>query len=535
MLLFLKLRESVRKPLRIAKSICISILLFLCCASQAFGANFTRSSGRYYTISHTVEVSNPSNDTITNIEVKVPLADDTSTSWQDYIGEQLQPQPDQILTNETGGRVAVYQIPQLAPGQTVTLKQLFAVENFAVDFTINAADISVYQGGVANRYLQPEEGIESNDPLIVDYASKVAAGETNPYTIARLLFSDIGLKLTYDADYDGEYSAVQALLSKQGDCNQYVYLFVASLRALGVPARWCSGYLYLPQEHSAAPYLTANGNLNGDEMRHIWAEVYLPNCGWIVVDPTYSYTAVIGGTSQKLVDWDKFAHIGRDERHIMLNEGSNVVDKIQYTYDSATAAPSVDFHAELIPLLMISPFQDTRNHWAEDSILALSSMSPPILQGIEENYFGVSENLTRAQLVTIINRVFGYEASGASSFTDVASTHWAAGEIATAARLGYINGYPDGTFHPEEAVSRGALAEILRKAANLPAADTAESPFVDLEQPGWGWAKDSILSLYAAGLTAGVTADTYQPQKSLSRAEGAVFIYRFMQSQYYEK
>ena len=100
---------------------------------------------------------------------------------------------------------------------------------------------------------------------------------------------------------------VQALLSKRGDCNQYVYLFVASLRSLGIPARWYSGYLYLPQEHSAAPYLTANGNLNGDEMRHIWAEVYIPNCGWIVVDPTYSYTAMIEGTSQKLVDWDKFA------------------------------------------------------------------------------------------------------------------------------------------------------------------------------------------------------------------------------------
>lgn len=525
----------MRKPLRIGKSLCISILLLLCFASQAFGANFTRSSGRYYTISHGVEVSNPSSDMITNLEIKVPLADEVSTSWQDYVGEELQPQPNQILTNDTGGRVAVYRIPQLAPGQTVTLKQLVAVENFAVDFTINAGEISVYQGGVDSRYLQPEPGIESDDPLILDYAAKVASGETNPYTIARLLFSDIGLKLTYDADYDGEYSAVQALLSKRGDCNQYVYLFVASLRSLGIPARWYSGYLYLPQEHSAAPYLTANGNLNGDEMRHIWAEVYIPNCGWIVVDPTYSYTAMIEGTSQKLVDWDKFAHIGRDERHIMLNEGANVVDKIQYTYDSGTAAPSLDFHAEIVPLLAISPFRDTRGHWAENSILALASMSPPILQGVEEDYFGVSENLTRAQLVTIINRVFGYESSGTSSFTDVPSSHWAAGEIATAARLGYINGYPDGTFHPEEAVSRGALAEILRKAADLPAAGNTESPFVDLDQSGWSWAKESILSLYAAGLTAGVTSDTYQPQKALSRAEGAVFIYRFMQSPYYEK
>ena len=80
-------------------------------------------------------------------------------------------------------------------------------------------------------------------------------------------------------------------------------------------------------------------------------------------------------------------------------------------------------------------------------------------------------------------------------------------------------------------MSRGELAAILATVAHLP--QGSATPFTDLTQSGWSWCKNAVESMYSAGLAAGVTSDSFAPQQTLTRGEGAVFIYRFMQSSYY--
>ncbi len=513
----------------------LACLILLLMTATALGEDsYTRSAGRYYTVEHQVVIENPGTEPITDFRIEVPLAEVASTSWQDFVGEELLPKPTEILTNKNGSRIAVYEIGKILPGERKTLTQRFAVENFAVEFRLNAADITWNYQNVDTRYLSPETGIESNAESIIAYAKSSVEYENNPYSMARRIFGDIGRYLEYREKTDLLPSAVTTLQNGYGNCENYTYLFVACMRALGIPARWHSGYLYLPQEQTAGPYVNEDGSLNGDEMRHVWAEIELPEVGWVVVDPTYSYTIEVGDTVQKIIDWEKFANISKYERHIWVSQGQDTVNNILYTATTKNVSPKISFQAKILPLLDICPYKDLPGHWAKESAMVLATRPNPIMKGMSSTYFGVAESLTRSQLAAIINRTFGYtQKVAAVTFPDVSVTHWAANEIAIAQSKGYMQGYPDGTFRPDQAVPRGELAAILTRVVQLPEGDY--TPFTDLLQNGWAWCAPGVKALYAAGLTSGYTKTTFAPEKTVSRGECAAFLYRFLQSAYYEQ
>lgn len=93
-------------------------------------------------------------------------------------------------------------------------------------------------------------------------------GYRSPYDAAKALFQATVARLTYVED-SGKPSAVRALATNRGDCAYFVSLFVAACRNVGIPAR------------------AATGMTVGNDEWHVWAEFYLPNAGWIPVDPAY--------------------------------------------------------------------------------------------------------------------------------------------------------------------------------------------------------------------------------------------------------
>ena len=79
-----------------------------------------------------------------------------------------------------------------------------------------------------------------------------------------------------------------------------------------------------------------------------------------------------------------------------------------------------------------------------------------VITGYEDGTFKPEDGVTRAEMAALIARIQGYGETAAGSantgFTDVPSTHWASGYVANAAGMGIINGYGDGTFGPEDPV-----------------------------------------------------------------------------------
>lgn len=105
---------------------------------------------------------------------------------------------------------------------------------------------------------------------------------------------------------------------------------------------------------------------------------------------------------------------------------------------------------------------------------------------------------------------------------------WAYADIVAVQRAGIMTGYPDGTFRPNQAVSRAELAVIFDRAFDLgyPAAGFS---FVDLGQPGYAWADASIVTLAGTGIAGGYTGGYFYPQRQVSRAEFAAFLARVLE------
>lgn len=482
-----------------------------------------------YTVTNKIVINNPSNSDIRNISITLPLMDHNQPVYQELLGEEFNPWPSKISINENGTRKGVFNIPVLKPGQKVVLQQKYAVKNYAVDFEIEASRVSSdydnYQG-ISSRYLQPEIKIESDHQTIVKYAEDLIKDETNPYLIARKLFTDINLFMTYKNGVNANKGALNAIRYGEGVCEDYTDLFVATARALGIPARWKTGYLYLPKEYTTSPYIREDGNLDISLMRHTWPEFYLPQIGWVVLDPTFTYTIKSGKREEKVVDWNKFAKIESNSRHIFFSYGSHDDDYIEYRYSGPK--PVIEFSEFLEFGKNISPFRDVVNHWAKDNILLLSDYTPSIIGGYGNGLFGPNDYVTRAQLAAMLNRALTLDYNVMKpQFKDVQPGYWAYADISAAKGARIIGGYPDGSFKPDKPVSRAELAAILVRAFNLPHPAAGVS-FHDLGKSGYAWADADIIILAGNGIAAGYDGGLFKPEAFVTRAEVATFLSRLL-------
>lgn len=108
-------------------------------------------------------------------------------------------------------------------------------------------------------------------------------------------------------------------------------------------------------------------------------------------------------------------------------------------------------------------------------------------------------------------------------FSDI-NTHWAKANIEAAVKLGIVNGFTDGSFRPDNKVSRGEFAVMISRALQLEGEDT-ETVFQDGSTIP-NWAKSHIARAVAAGLMQGFADDTFRISEQLSRAQLAVIIAR---------
>ena len=107
-------------------------------------------------------------------------------------------------------------------------------------------------------------------------------------------------------------------------------------------------------------------------------------------------------------------------------------------------------------------FSDVKkNDWYFPYVSALGKAG--IINGISDDYFGASENITREDICVIIARYMNLAENGAEgSFTDFNDiSDYAVSAVKAMSEKGYINGYEDGTFRPKNPATRAETAKIL--------------------------------------------------------------------------
>lgn len=157
-----------------------------------------------------------------------------------------------------------------------------------------------------------------------------------------------------------------------------------------------------------------------------------------------------------------------------------------------------------------------------------------LMSGTGEGTFSPNLPTSRGMLVTILYRLAGSPAAGSASFTDVAQGQWYADGVAWASANGVVSGYPDGSFRPNDTITREQMAAILYQYARIQGklddsrADL--SIFSDLDSLS-AYAKEPMSWAVAQGLFSGVSADTLAPGGSTTRAQAAVILTAFSKAQ----
>lgn len=168
---------------------------------------------------------------------------------------------------------------------------------------------------------------------------------------------------------------------------------------------------------------------------------------------------------------------------------------------------------------------DVESHWAAKQIIAWTSKG---LVGLyPDGTFQPDNHLTRAEFIALVNRAFGYTKQAPLYFFDVSDTDRYAVEIAKAKAAGYISGYPDGTVRPNNPISRQEVAGILDRILR-PVSEESEASLPTYRDafafPAWSAA--SINAVVCAGYMAGYPDNTFQPDRLLTRAEAVAVLDR---------
>lgn len=99
--------------------------------------------------------------------------------------------------------------------------------------------------------------------------------------------------------------------------------------------------------------------------------------------------------------------------------------------------------------------------WYNNAVSTLANAG--ILSGYPDGTFRPNAPITRAEFAAIVTRFSSATAYGKASFTDVPSSHWASDAIALAEQLGWVGGYPDGTFRPDKAITRAETITLVNR------------------------------------------------------------------------
>ncbi len=137
-------------------------------------------------------------------------------------------------------------------------------------------------------------------------------------------------------------------------------------------------------------------------------------------------------------------------------------------------------------------------------------------------------NITREEVAMIFYRLLRDDVRDSlrvstNDFTDVADDRWSNVAISTMANGDFILGYPDGTFGPEKPITRAEFATIATRFASL--LDESGATFSDIDTH---WSKPYVLRAATAGWIAGYPDGTFLPEQPITRAEAMTIINRVL-------
>ena len=243
------------------------------------------------------------------------------------------------------------------------------------------------------------------------------------------------------------------------------------------------------------------------------------------------YTLKDGQTAQGIVVW----YVASDGTRTQVDasyDGKNVVFSVPHfsnyviAYDAAKAAACPQDTT-----CPISAFTDAKaSAWYHDGVHW--AIENDVMNGVGDGKFAPNDTTTRAQVVTMLWRLDGSPAYvGMSEFSDVDNEQWYGPAIRWASAEGIVNGYDDGRFGANDAVTREQLVTILYRYAQYKKMDVSVGEDTNILSYDDAfdvheWAMAAMQWACGAGIVNGIGTNL-EPAGDASRAQVATMLWRF--------
>lgn len=181
--------------------------------------------------------------------------------------------------------------------------------------------------------------------------------------------------------------------------------------------------------------------------------------------------------------------------------------------------------------MVIAPmFSDIAGHWAEEYIVRAAKMG--WIMGYPDGRFGPQDEVTRAQFTTMLSRALSLadQADAAIDFSDADQIPgFARSHVSRAASAGIVKGFTDQTFRPQRLITRSEITVMIMRAAQFDEEDYRGRilPYRDADQVA-DWAYPAVVSATELGIVRGVGGQRFAPHGITTRAEAVTMIIRLL-------
>ncbi|CEP79958.1 IdeS/Mac family cysteine endopeptidase [Paraclostridium sordellii] len=168
--------------------------------------------------------------------------------------------------------------------------------------------------------------------------------------------------------------------------------------------------------------------------------------------------------------------------------------------------------------------KDISGHWAKKEINQF--ISSGYVNGYEDKTFRPDNSITRAEFVKLVNKYFGFNNKEDIKFSDINTNDWYYNDIGIASKAGYINGYEDKTFKPNKTITREEVSKILISIKNKQ--DTVYdklNKYPDKNKVS-NWAKPYVEGAIEQGYLKGNDLGLLNPTNNITRAESITILSR---------
>ncbi len=232
----------------------------------------------------------------------------SETSQRVYI-ESISPSPSKISMDEEGNIIGTFEVPANEESEILVVGYISVSRSplkdniIFKDIGLNSYFEKISEDSSMEKYLTATTYWEVDDEYIQTEAENIT-GESGIYTILELIEADydyVNERLEYDqSKADTANIRIGAKAALQGGasvCMEYSDAMITILRAQGIPARAAVGYADLTDDIESST----------DILRHQWVQVWIPDYGWLTIDPTYEGKDKIIGAYIDRILWETFS------------------------------------------------------------------------------------------------------------------------------------------------------------------------------------------------------------------------------------